>query len=504
MTLAINDVQKTIGQEGHRNWLYPQEAYGDFYKKRRILAWVLLLVYLGTPWLSSGGKPWFWLDLFGGKLVLFGKSFFPADAPLFAPLVISVGLLVFAVTSLWGRIWCGWACPQTVFLQFIFEPIERWVEGKAAQRKRLDESSWSFQKIYKKVLKHSLFLVFSALIANTFLAYIFSVPVVWQYMGRPPFEHLSVFLFMIANTLLFYWIFAWFKEQACIIVCPYAKFQSVLTDSQTLNIEYNKMRGEPRGKPSRNQFKQAQNSLHNKSFKLSETTAEEGREPLSPGVVRNDQNSDLPEKKSSELLGDCVDCGYCVRTCPTGIDIRQGMQLECIGCAKCIDACNSVMKAWKRSPNLIGYATQEGKNFRQTWNRPRVLVYLILVCVLTLLFTVLLTRQKQSSIFLARKGSVPFVQLGADSIINIYSLDIRNKSGKTRSFHVNFASGLPGHTNWNPNGYEVEAGQIQSFPLTWVLPRSVFTQGKFLGEIEISDGHESHFLKVTALGPVKP
>lgn len=458
MSLALDNQQSTIGKDGNRVWLYPQEIRGYFYHKRQKIAWLLLTVYLALPWMVWNGNPLFKADILNGQLVLFGASFYPADLPVFAPLILSLGILVFAVTSLWGRIWCGWACPQTVFLQFFFEPIERWIEGTAAQRKKRDALAMSPNTFFRKLLKHGLFLFFSAIIANTCLAYFWGIDNVMAAITRSPSEHWGAFLFMVADSLLFYWIFTYFKEQACIIVCPYARFQSVLTDDRTLNIEYNEKRGEKRGKPS--------------------------------------------QAKELGPLGDCVSCGFCVRVCPTGIDIREGMQLECIGCAKCIDACDSIMKAWKREPKLISYASQDGQGISSTWRRPRVLLYTSLILVLWTVFAVLIFNRSDTTTMLVRKGAVPYFAIGVDSIANVYSLDIRNKSGVSKTFTLRSENNLPGHHSWSQQGFTVGTGEIRSFPLTLVLDGKAFVGGRYQGSFYLSDGKHDVKIDFTALGPM--
>lgn len=461
MPLEINQTQGTIGDGGRRIWVYAREVKGFFIKYRRYTAWVLLFIYLSIPWYKWNGEPLFLLDLLHGRWVLFGVSFWPVDLILFLPLLISIVVTVFLVTSLWGRIWCGWACPQTVFLQFVFEPIERFFEGNAAKREKQDKGPFKATLLFKKIAKHLVYVLFSALIANTFLAYFWGIDNVLAAITRSPTEHWQAFWFIVGISLVFYFIFSWFKEQACIIICPYARFQSVLVDEKSLNVMYDYGRGEPRGVPKKN----------------------------------SSENLEVAK------IGDCVNCGHCVKVCPTGIDIRQGIQLECIGCAKCIDACDSIMTAWKRPTGLIRYASQsELENKPHSLLRPRVFVYSGLITILIILFGILLSNRNLTTLALVRKGASPYIENGVDSVTNIYSLSIRNKSGKDRHYQV-VADNLPGHFNLQSQLVEVKKGEILSVPLILTTSRNFTQGGSKLVDLKVVDTLENIKLPVNLLGP---
>jgi cytochrome c oxidase accessory protein FixG len=305
-------MQGTITAEGARVWLYPREIGGRFTRARRGAAWFLLAVYLGLPWIHWRGEPLMEVDWFGRKLSLAGNFFWAKDIPLFIPGFFALILLAILATARLGRIWCGWACPQTVFLHFLFAPLERLIEGKASERKKRDAGPADFRWLWRKALKHAVFLAVSWWIANTALAYFWGVDNMAWAIAHPSARNLPGLLMVLAFTGAFYYVFAFFREQACIMVCPYARFQSVLFDERTSLIAYDEKRGEARGKGP---------------------------------------------KGDRAGLGDCTDCRQCVLVCPTGIDIRMGQQMECIGCARCIDACDRTMTAWKKPAGLIRYAS---------------------------------------------------------------------------------------------------------------------------------------------------
>jgi len=387
-TLPSRDVVTTINRDGSRNFLHPADVDGKFTQARRLAAVVILGAYVLLPWFQINGHPAVFLDIAERRFYLFGLTFAPQDLWLLFFLITGLGYLLFYVTSLLGRIWCGWACPQTIFLEHLYRRVERWLEGPANQRRLLDAQSWTMpEKFFRRGAKVLVFVFLSALIAHVFLAYFVSIPQLYSWMRDEPAQHWSAFLFAAALTGLLYFNFAWFREQFCLILCPYGRFQSALTDDDTLVIGYDAKRGEPRG------------------------------------------------KATDPAAGACVNCLRCVQVCPTGIDIRQGFQIECIGCAGCIDACNDVMDKLGRPRGLVRYDSLNGlTGKRRRVLRPRLYLYtvLLLVGAAVGLFSFSTVRPVDASI--VRMGGRPYF-ITADSVRNQFNLRLINKRDTPLSLH---------------------------------------------------------------------
>lgn len=328
------DSVTAINDDGSRNIIHPSDVSGRFTLWRKLSAYLLIVIYAGLPWIEVGGYPAVFLDTEAMRFHFVGMTFASQDLWLAFFLISGLGFGLFYVTALLGRIWCGWACPQTVFLEHVYRRVERWIEGDAVKRRKLDNSGWGFERIWKRGLKHALFVGLSLALAHMFMAYFVSIPGLWDMMQHAPAENWKVFLFVFAFAAVLYFNFAWFREQLCIVICPYGRLQSALIDEHSMVIGYDEKRGEPRGKAS-------------------------------------DPNA-----------GACIDCNKCVQVCPTGIDIRQGLQMECIGCSACIDACDTVMDKLKRPRGLIRYDSMEGLEGRKTkYVRPRMILYSVLLLV---------------------------------------------------------------------------------------------------------------------------
>ena len=330
--LPNRDAVTTIRDDGSRRFLYPADVRGRFSTARRVSALLLIAAYALLPWIPVGGYPAVFLDVGARRFHLFGLTLAAQDIWLLFFLIAGLGFLLFIVTALFGRIWCGWACPQTVFLDHVYRRIERWVEGDAVRRRTLAEASWGPGRAVRAAVKHAAYVVVSLAIAHLFLAYYVSIPALWGMMTGAPGQHWTAFVFIALATGVVYFNFAWFREQLCIIICPYGRLQSVLTDDHTVIIGYDTARGEPRG-------------------------------PV-----------------GAQGAGDCVACDRCVRVCPTGLDIRQGLQMECIGCAACVDACDEVMAHTGRPAGLVRYDSLAGlaRKQKRIW-RPRLAIYGVLL-----------------------------------------------------------------------------------------------------------------------------
>jgi cytochrome c oxidase accessory protein FixG len=433
------EAQGTIASDGGRVWLYPKEIAGAFTRNRNRVAWVLMAIYLGAPWLRWQGHPLVLLDWTGRKLVLLGNNFWAKDIPLFLPLFFAFILMVFLATARYGRIWCGWACPQTIFLQFVFAPVERLIEGKASRRRERDRNPWTRDWLWRKVLKHAGFAVIAWWIGNTALAYFWGTDNLLKAMAHPSWENWTGLALVLGFAAVFYGNFAFFREQACILVCPYARFQSVLPDENTSLIAYDAARGERRGKGA---------------------------------------------KGSREGFGDCTDCTQCVLVCPTGIDIRQGQQLECIGCARCIDACDRTMAAWKKPAGLIRYASLSELQGKPRDGRPwRLLAYGALACVMVSVSGALLVLRPAVAVDTVRKGSAPYVLVGRDSVLNTFTLSLRNNGSSQRILRLEWEGAAAGRSSWDGRVFAISGGQSLALPLEIVTPVERFQRGRIHGRM---------------------
>ncbi|MBK7974014.1 MAG: cytochrome c oxidase accessory protein CcoG [Deltaproteobacteria bacterium] len=379
-TAVSEEKQGSLLQDGSRKFVHPADVTGRFTRLRWVVFGALIAIYAALPWITVGGHPAVFLDIQRRRFYLFGETFNAQDAWLVFFLVSGVGFALIAMTALWGRVWCGYACPQTVFLEGFYRRVERWIEGPREQRIRRNAAPLSFDKVWRKVLKHAMFAALSLLVAHIFLSYFTSLDQLFQWVRLSPAEHPEAFGWMAGISILMYLNFAWFREQFCLIVCPYGRLQSVLTDRDSIIIGYDVKRGEPRGKVGK------------------------------------------------EGAGDCVDCRRCVVVCPTAIDIRHGLQLECVGCAACIDACDEIMDKVGRPRGLVRYDSQAGLDGkpRRFW-RPRLALYAVLGLVGLVVATFSFASRTQFEANLLRAQGPPFVVDGA-VVRNTFNIHLVNKS----------------------------------------------------------------------------
>jgi cytochrome c oxidase accessory protein FixG len=388
----FRDHISTADNEGRRKWIYPRKVSGRFYRWRTWFSWLLLLIMFGGPFVTIRGNPLLLMDIPEGKFVVLGQIFWPQDMIIFAValLVFLVGILVF--TTAFGRVWCGWACPQTVMMEMVFRKIEYAIEGDAHQQRELNAQPWTGPKLVKKAFKHTLFFAMSFLVGNVLLSYIIGWRELYQIMIDPPSKHLVGLGFMMAFSLLFYGIFARFREQACTFICPYGRQQSLLVDENTILVAYDHVRGEKRG------------------------------------ALREGQ---IPAKRRAAGFGDCVACNQCVAVCPTGIDIRNGVQMECVQCTACIDACDRVMDKIGTPRGLIRYASlngiERGESLRIT---PRLAAYTAVLTVLAVVLGLMLClRSEVESTVLRAPGSL-FQQMPDGHFSNLYVVRVVNKTSR--------------------------------------------------------------------------
>jgi len=388
----FRDHLTTADSEGRRQWVYPRKVHGSFYRGRTWLSWLLLAVMFAGPFVRIKGNPLLLFNVVERKFIILGQIFWPQDMIMFAValLIFITSILVF--TAAYGRLWCGWTCPQTVLMEMVFRKIEYLIEGDAHLQRALDQAPWTAAKIRKKVGKHVIFFGLSFIVANTLLAYIIGTEQLFQIVTDSPAKHLEGLTAIILFTLVFYAIFARFREQACTFICPYGRLQSTLLDENSIVVAYDYKRGEKRGPLHREQ------SI---------------------------------EQRQADGHGDCIACRQCVTVCPTGIDIRDGTQMECVQCTACIDACDDVMERIGRPRGLIRYASlngiERGERLKVT---PRLIGYtVVLVALGVLLGFLIFTRSDVQSTLLRAQGAL-FQQMPNGHFSNLYTIRVVNKTSR--------------------------------------------------------------------------
>jgi cytochrome c oxidase accessory protein FixG len=404
--MAIEDIDlegfrnqlSNTSQIGKRLWIYPRIIVGKLYKLRTVFSWVLLAALFGLPFIEVDGHALFLFNILERHFIFFGVTFFPQDFYL-----VAIGLLTFLVfiilfTVVFGRVFCGWVCPQTIFLEMVFRKIENWIEGDYKAQKRLDEAPWTFNKFFKKALKHKIFFLISFVIANTFLMYIIGKKELFNIILDNPANHLVGLMAILVFTFLFYAVFAHVREIVCIVACPYGRLQGVLLDKKSIVVAYDNIRGEPRGKLRKH----------------------------------------LPLKITDEKVtihGDCIDCHLCVKVCPTGIDIRNGTQLECVNCTACIDACDMVMDKIQKPRGLIRYDSLEGIEKKEKLKlNPRIIGYSTVLLALIGIFGYLMIVRTEVDATVLRTPGLMFQRNNDGTISNLYNVEIVNKTYQNKAF----------------------------------------------------------------------
>lgn len=376
----------TVDARGKRVWIYPKKPSGRYHRARLWVTAVLLLLFFGGPFLQIDGRPFLLLNFFERKFIIFGQAFWPQDFFLLALTLIALFVFIILFTVAFGRLWCGWACPQTIFMENVFRKIEYWIEGNANQQRKLDNAPWTPDKIRKKTIKHTIFIVLSVLIAHVAMAYLIGLEQVLDIVTQSPANHWAGFLGLVFFTAIFYGVFARFREQACIAVCPYGRLQSVLLVKNSIVVIYDWLRGEPRAR------------------------------------LRKSQAATAPR-------GHCVDCKLCVHVCPTGIDIRNGTQLECVNCTACMDACDDVMERVGYPKGLIRYSSHRAiENGTQKLFTPRIAGYtLVLTAIVSLLGYLIFTRADVEMTILKAPGTL-YTKTEDGNITNVYNIEFVNKT----------------------------------------------------------------------------
>lgn len=433
-TEEYRDHISTVDQKGNRIWLYPKKPSGRFYNARTIVTLVFLAFFLSMPFIKVDGEQFLLFNVLERKFVLLGMLFTPQDFHLFVLAMLTFIVFIILFTVVFGRLFCGWVCPQTVFMEMIFRKIEYWVEGDANAMRRLDNSPWTAEKIRKKALKHSIFFGIAVVFANYFLAYIISMDTVLHIIRDPLSQHLGGFIAMLIFSGVFYYTFARMREQICTTICPYGRLQSVLLVKDSIVVAYDHLRGEPRGKLKKGSPGESEHATPN---------------PIES--IRNSVNGSAATLRigaDGQPKGDCIDCKLCVAVCPTGIDIRNGTQLECTNCTACMDACDQIMDKIDRPRGLVRYDSMTGiESGKRKIFTPRVWAYSgILFALLALDVVLIANRGIVESIILRSPGQL-YQQTDDTHLTNLYSYVIINKSGKEMPFSLRMAT--PGaRMNW--------------------------------------------------------
>jgi cytochrome c oxidase accessory protein FixG len=380
---TFRDSVGTIDQKGKRKYIFPKKPKGWFTDRRTFASIVYLIIFFTLPWIKMNGEPFIMINVLKRKFIIFGQIFGPQDFFIFALAMITFVVFIILFTSIFGRIFCGWACPQTIFMEMVFRKIEYWIDGDSNKQQQLKAMPWNAFKIRKRAIKIIVFYLISFIIANYFMAYLISMDEVLRYVHEGIGAHASTFIALLIFTSIFFFVYYWFREQVCIVVCPYGRLQGVLLDKNSIVVAYDYVRGEPRG------------------------------------------------KVSEEKTGDCIDCKACVRVCPTGIDIRNGTQLECINCTACIDACDEIMEAVDRPKQLIRYASENNIAKKEKLKiTTRIKGYsFLLLAIVSALFIMLATRDALDITILRTQGMI-YQSLPNGYIGNLYSARMFNKTHK--------------------------------------------------------------------------
>lgn len=397
---SFRDSIATVDDQGKRIWVFPKKPFGKYYDRRKLLSYAFLALLFAGPYIRIGGEPMLMMNILERKFVILGQIFWPQDLHIFALAMITGILFITLFTIVFGRLFCGWVCPQTIFMEMVFRRIEYWIDGDWKQQKRLANAPWNAEKIRKTVAKQGIFWIISFLIANTFLAYILGSESLFEIITDDPQKHLGGLAGILVFTTIFFLVFSKFREQVCTVVCPYGRLQDVLLDRKSLVVAYDHVRGESR-------------ALFKKS-----------------------------EDRAAESKGDCIDCGQCVNVCPTGIDIRNGTQLECVNCTACIDACDFMMDKVGLEKGLIRYDSLEGiENKSKFQITTRVKAYIaVLIVLVGALFTMLLGRSDFEATVLRTRGTL-FQEVEDGVFSNIYDISVVNKTNRELPLEIRLIEG---------------------------------------------------------------
>lgn len=457
---TFRDKISTVNEEGKRVWIYPKKPKGPYYDKRKIVSYLLLLFFFVAPFIYIDGQPMLMFNIMERKFVIFFKAFYPQDFYIFALLMITGVVSIILFTVIYGRLFCGWVCPQTIFMEMVFRRIEYWIEGDYKQQKYLNKQPWTTEKILKKSAKQSIFWGISFVISNLFLVYIIGRDAWLEIITAPPAEHIGGLAAMLVFSTVFFFVFSKFREQVCTVVCPYGRLQGVLLDRKSIVVAYDHKRGEERAK-----------------FRKSEDREAQGK-------------------------GDCIDCHQCVDVCPTGIDIRNGTQLECVNCTACIDACNHIMTSINKPKGLIRYASEDNiekkEKFRFTI---RMKAYTaVLVLLLTVSAILIITRNDIDVSVMRTRGTL-YQKSEAGLYTNIYDVTLLNKTNKDVTIDARIIEGN-GTLEWVGDLPALKGGQEkESKFIIRINPDNIRSEQSISIGI-YSEGEQIDIIKTKFIGPV--
>ena len=455
----FRDSVGTMDDSGKRVWVFPRKPHGKFTNYRNIVAYVLLALFFVIPFLKINGNPLLLINIVERHFFIFGQPFYPQDFFILALGAITSIVFVILFTVVFGRIFCGWICPQTIFLEMVFRKIDYLIEGDRNKQMKLDRQEWNTEKIWKRSLKWSIFIIISLIITHWMFMYIVGYQEVFTMIKEGPFNNFTSFLVMIIFTAAFYFTFAWFREQVCTLVCPYGRLQGVLIDKQTINVYYDFKRGENRSKWRKG------------------------------------------EDRKAEGKGDCIDCNQCVVVCPTGIDIRDGQQLECVNCTACIDACDEVMVKTGLPPGLIRYATEDEieKEIPFQFTTRMKAYSFVLALMVAFMGFLMYNRADVEAKFIKPAGSSFFVRDA--KITNTYSYTFLNKSNKDKIITIKVLE--PQHAEVSlseSNKIKIKKGDITkgtvniSFPVNEIkLSKQNISIGVYDDKGELLDTFKTYF-----------
>jgi len=429
----FRDKLTTVDARGKRVWVYAKKIKGKYFTKRSWLAAFLLLIFYAGPFIKVNGEPIMLFDIMQRKFILFGVTFWPQDFHLILLSLITGIVFIVLFTVIFGRLFCGWVCPQTIFMEFVFRRIEYLIEGDAGAQRRRNNGPMNWDKLWRKTLKHSLFYLIAIITSLTFLSYVIGFERVKLLLLTGPLNEPGSFaaLFLFAGA--FYFVFAFFREQVCTIACPYGRLQSVLIDKKSILVAYDYKRGEPRG-------------------------------PIKSDGIENQ--------------GDCVACDSCVVVCPTGIDIRNGTQMECINCTACMDACDAVMRKHNKPEGLIRYDSEEGISTgkHSIFNTRSIAYSVVLLLLLIFVASLFSFRGSFEATILRSRGSM-YQEYGNDSLSNIYNFNLVNKTNKAIDIEIKVES-LPGRIQYIGGNQTVEVGSVGKGTFLIVLPTNALSSSQ--------------------------